>query len=384
MQVYLDNAATTRCGAIVAQAVTEAMTKEYGNPSSMHQKGVAAEGIIRRSAGILADALKVEPKEIYFTSGGTESNNMAILGAALAHRRRGNHIVTTAVEHPSVANVMKFLEQQGFDITVLGVDRQGLISVEAFREALREDTILVSAMHVNNEVGTVEPIDQMGQILRERGSQALFHVDAVQGFGKYRIFPRKLQVDLLSVSGHKIHGPKGVGALYVGAKARIRPTFFGGGQQKDLRPGTENVPGIAGLGKAVEQIYDGFEEKISRIQGLRQELEEGLRSLEQAVINGPGIQDGAPHIVNASFPGVRSEVLLHALEDRGIYVSAGSACASNGAKESAVLVAMGLEKTLRQSAIRFSLSEENNSEEIAYCLEQLRALLPLLRKYQSK
>lgn len=381
MEIYFDNSATTRCFPEAADLMCRLMTEEYGNPSSLHKKGVEAEKQLRRAKEILAKNLKVEEKELYFTSGGTESDNLALIGCALANRRAGNHLITTCIEHPAVLNTMKQLEQQGFTVTYLPVDEYGVLRLSDLEAALTEETILVSVMYVNNEIGSVQPIEEIGELLRKREKKVLFHVDAVQAYGKYRIYPKRMGVDLLSISGHKLHGPKGVGLLYVGEGVKIHPILFGGGQQKDLRSGTENVPAIAGLGEAVRISYTDFSQKIDRLYELREEFIQEIEKIEGTSLNGKKGRDSAPHIVSVSFAGVRSEVLLHALEDKGIYVSSGSACASNHPSVSATLKAIGVKKDLLESTIRFSFSEFTTQEELKVCIEALKELLPLLRRF---
>lgn len=382
MEIYLDNSATTRCYPEAAQRMYELMTEEYGNPSSLHHKGVEAEKALREAKKILAQNLKVQEKELYFTSGGTESDNQALIGCAFAGQRAGKHLITTAVEHPAVLQAMKYLEEQGFRVTYLPVDSFGVVRLEDLKKAVCEDTILVSVMYVNNEVGAVEPVEEIGAWLKSREKPVLFHVDAVQAYGKYVIHPKKLGIDLMSVSSHKIHGPKGVGLLYVSEGVKIRPLLYGGGQQKDLRPGTENVPGIVGFGRAVREIYTDFEEKRERLYRLKEFFVAGIGKLSGTTVNGKAGWDGAPHIVSVSFEGVKSEVLLHALEDRGIYVSSGSACASNHPAVSGTLKAMGVRRELLDSTLRFSFSEFTTEEELAFCLNALEELLPMLRRFK--
>ncbi|MCI9304894.1 MAG: cysteine desulfurase [Lachnospiraceae bacterium] len=382
MEVYLDNSATTQCYPKAAKRMYELMTEEYGNPSSLHHKGVEAEQALREAKKILARNLKVQEKELYFTSGGTESDNLALIGGAYANQRAGKHLITTRIEHPAVLQAMGYLEEQGFRVTYLPVDADGVVRLSDLEEALCEDTILVSVMYVNNEVGSVQPIAEIGELLKSREKPVLFHVDAVQAYGKYVIHPKKLHIDLLSASGHKIHGPKGIGLLYIGEGVKLRPLLYGGGQQKDLRPGTENVPGIAGLGEAVREIYTDLEEKRGRLYRLREQFVNGISELEGTVVNGKKGTGSAPHIVSVSFEGVRSEVLLHALEDKGIYVSSGSACASNHPAVSGTLKAMGIRRELLDSTLRFSFSEFTTAEELAYCLKTLEELLPVLRRFK--
>lgn len=381
MQVYLDNAATTRCLPSVAEAMTRAMCENFGNPSSLHQMGVEAERALREAKAFFAENLKVKEKEIYFTSGGTESNNLAIIGTAMANQRAGKHLITTAIEHPSVSHPMKYLEKQGFRVTYLPVDAEGIVSLSALSEALCEETILVSVMYVNNEIGSVQPISEIAKLIKEKSPKAHFHVDAIQAYGKYRILPKKEGIDLLSVSGHKLHGPKGVGLLYINESLKIHPILHGGGQQKDLRSGTENVPGIVGITEASRECYAHLEENRAHLYRLKQQFIEGLEGLEGVQVNGRAGEESAPHIVSVSFAGVRSEVLLHALEEKGIYVSAGSACSSNKPSVSSTLLGIGLSKELLGSTLRFSFSFHTTEEEIAYCLQELRTLLPMLRRY---
>ena len=290
-------------------------------------------------------------------------------------------MITTKIEHPAILQTMKYLEEQGFEVTYLPVDEYGRVRPEDLRNSMRRDTILVSVMHTNNEIGAVQPIAELGMLIKRMNPRTLFHVDAVQGFGKYRIWPKKMYVDLMSVSGHKIHGPKGVGFLYIGEKVKIHPIIWGGGQQKGMRSGTENVPGVAGIGLATEKMYLHFNEDVERIYQLREAFVEGLSKLDQVKVNGLSGRDTAPHIVSVSIRGVRSEVLLHALEDKGICVSAGSACASNHPQTSETLKAIGVEKELLDATIRFSFSIFTTMEEIEYTLQALYDIVPVLRKY---
>lgn len=401
MIAYLDNAATTCVYRDVRDVMMKTMAEDYGNPSSLHMKGVDAENYIKESKKIFANLLKVQEKEIYFTSGGTESNNTALIGAARANCRRGKHIITTVIEHASVYNPMICLESEGFEVTYLPVDSHGVVSTEALMAALREDTILVSVMCVNNEIGTIEPLDKIGKMIKAYNPDILFHVDAIQGFGKVRLYPSRLHIDMLSISGHKLHGPKGVGVLYIKDRVKVKPLLYGGGQQKDMRSGTENVPGIAGIGAAAKAVYDNFDTKIENLYALRDNFTEQLKTIEGVVINGfehriegEDETDGvvgaacfscgpAPHVVSASFENVRAEVLLHALEERGIYVSSGSACSSNHPAISGTLKAIGVEKKYLDATIRFSFCLETTKEELDYCIGQLKELVPMLRKYTA-
>lgn len=384
MEAYFDNSATTKVLDCVKNAVVDAMCVNYGNAAAKHRKGVEAENLIREAKKAIADTLKVQEKEILFTSGGTESNNTALIGTALANRRAGKHLITTGVEHPSIYNTMSFLEEMGFEVTYLPVDHLGHISLEDLEKAIREDTILVSVMYVNNEVGAVEPIEAISQCIKKKNPKTLFHVDAIQAYGKYKIRPKKQGIDLLSVSGHKIHAPKGVGFLYIRDGVKIRPILFGGGQQKGMRSGTENVPGCVGLGVAAREAYKDFDARIEKLYTLRERLIAGLKPLGGVTINGSEDRTNAPQIVSASFEGVRSEVLLHALEDKGVYVSSGSACSSNHPGISGTLKGIGVKKELLDSTIRFSLGDLNVEEEVDYAIGVLGELLPVLRRYQMK
>ena len=384
MEAYLDNSATTRCSDKAAELMMKLLLEDYGNPSSLHMKGVIAEKYINEAKKQIAKTLKAQEKEIVFTSGGTESNNLAIIGSAMANRRAGMHVITSSIEHASVSNPMAYLEEQGFEVTYLPVDSKGVISMETLKNAIREDTILVSLMQVNNEIGAIQPIEEAGKIIKAANPDIIFHVDAIQAYGKMRIVPKKLNIDLLSVSGHKIHGPKGSGFLYIKDKTKIRPVIFGGGQQKGMRSGTENVPAIAGLGLAAEEIYTDFEEKIDRMYALREYFIEQVTQIEGVSVNGQSQRASAPHVVSVSICGVRAEVMLHTLEDRGIYVSAGSACSSNKPSVSHTLKSIGLAPELLDSTIRFSFSVHTTKEELDYALKVMREVIPMLQKYTRK
>ena len=345
MEAYLDNSATTRAYPEVGDLVYKVMCQDYGNPSSMHRKGVDAEHYVKEAKETIAKVLKVNAKDIYFTSGGTESDNLALIGCARANRRAGNHLITTSIEHPAILNTMRYLEEEeGFRVTYL-------------------------------------PIDEAVKIVKEYNSSILFHSDAVQGFGKYHIYPKRQKIDLLSASGHKIHGPKGTGFLYVGEKVKIKPILFGGGQQKDLRSGTENVPGIAGLGLATKMIYNDLDMKVALMRELKDYFIEQAGKIENTTVHGLKDEGSAPHIISLGIAGIRSEVLLHTLEDKGIYVSSGSACASNHPAVSGVLRSIGAAQEYLDATIRFSMSEFTTKEEIDYTLETLYNCIPMLRKY---
>ncbi|MBR0087867.1 MAG: cysteine desulfurase [Lachnospiraceae bacterium] len=385
MEIYLDNAATTRTDPAVADLMVQIMTRDYGNAASLHRKGVEAERFSLKAREQIARTLKCEPKNIYFTSGGTESNNWAIINAAGSYVRSGKHLITTLVEHASVKNVMEALKEQGFEITYLPVDEYGRVSVEEVRKAVRPDTILVSVMAVNNEIGTREPVEEIGAMLSREFPQVLFHVDAIQAYGKYRMNPKRDHIDLLSVSAHKIHGPKGAGFLYVSDRVKLRPLIYGGGQQKGMRSGTENIPGEAGLGLAAELAYRNLDEKNEGMYRLKDRLREALEKTEGTRINGcTAREDSAPHILSCSFDKIRSEVLLHALEDRGIYVSSGSACSSSHPSLINTLSGIGLPPEMQDGTIRFSLSKDTTEEEIDETVKAVQEVLPYLRRFIRK
>ena len=382
MEAYFDNSATTRVLDSVKDIVVKTMTEDYGNPAAKHRKGMEAEQYIRDARKIIADTMKVQEKEILFTSGGSESNNMALIGTAWANQRAGKHIISTSIEHPSVYNPLGVLEELGFEVTILPVDHDGHISLKELEEAIRPDTILVSTMYVNNEVGAVEPVEEISKIIKAKNPSTLYHVDAIQAYGKYVIRPKKQGIDLLSVSSHKIHGPKGVGFLYIRSGVKIKPLIYGGGQQAGMRSGTENVPGVAGFGTAVKEMYTDHAEKIQKLIGLKDYMIDRLGEIEGTVINSKKGEASAPQIVSVSFEGVRSEVLLHALEDKGIYVSSGSACSSNHPGISGTLKGIGVAQKLLDSTIRISFSIFNTKEEVDYTIDVLKELVPVLRRYQ--
>lgn len=384
MEAYLDNSATTRVDKDVQMLMMKIMEEDYGNAASLHLKGVEAERYIKTAKEQISRTLKCEPRNIYFTSGGTESNNWAIIGSAMANNRRGKHLITTSVEHPSVKNTMRFMEEQGYEVTYLPVDSNGCVSVETVKEAVREDTILVSIMFVNNEIGAVEPIREIGEMLHKNFPDVLFHVDAIQAYGKYEIPVKKMYIDMLSVSGHKLHGPKGVGFLYISDRTKIKPVIYGGGQQKGMRSGTENVPGAAGMGLAAEKLYKNIQEHVTHMYALKARLIDGLEEIEGAHVNGKKDKESAPQIVSCSFEGVRSEVLLHALEDKSVYVSSGSACSSSHPSEVNTLLSIGLSKEAQEGTIRFSFSIHTTMEEIDYAISMIKELLPILRRFTRR
>lgn len=392
-EIYLDNAATTRVCEPAIEAMEAAMRTDYGNPSSLHGKGIRAEQLVKDARQAVAKSLKCEPKEILFTSGGTESNNLALFGAAEARKRSGKHIITSSIEHASVYNPLIRLEEQGYEVTYLPVDSNGIVSVEALQNALRKDTVLVSIMAVNNEIGAVEPIAELAAVTHRFNPDILFHTDAIQAYGKIPIVPKKLGVDLLSVSGHKLRAPKGSGFLYIRDKVRILPRILGGGQQNNMRSGTENVPAIAGLGAAVSDWFSNRERYVAGMTDRKTEFVRKISEMPWAKVNAVFAESSetesvaervsrtAPHIVSVSFDSVRSEVLLHALEDYGIYVSSGSACSSNHPAISGTLTAIGIMKQYLDSTLRFSFSPETIGEDIDETIRALSELVPKLGRF---
>jgi len=378
------NSATTRPWPEVVDAVTLTLTEDYGNPSSLHRKGMQAERHLRRARSALAELLGVDQDTIIFTSGATESNNLALRGAARVLERWGHHIITTSIEHSSVLETCRGLQHAGFEVLELPVDEYGVVSAEELAGAIRDDTIIVSMMFVNNEVGALQPVPQVGRIIRRRrgkGQHICFHVDAVQALGKVTLRPREQSIDLMSLSAHKFHGPKGVGALYRSRGIRLEPLTTGGDHEQGLRPGTENVPGIAGLGEAVRKL-DDWPQSARELRKLRNHLvRRVLDEIPGARFNGsvdPNVS--APHIANFSFSGTRAEVLVHYLEAEGIYVSTGSACHSRVSDPSHVLQAMGLTASELQGAIRVSVSSQNSIEDVDYLVDKLAVVVPELRR----
>ncbi len=377
-EVYLDNSATTP----ICQESLEEMAKVslniYGNPSSLHRLGIRAEKEKEKNRKIIADILKVKNKEIYFTSGGTESNNLAIKGIARRHIKKGKHIITTSIEHPATLFACQALEKEGFHIDYLAVNKEGIISIEELQELIRDDTVLISIMHVNNEIGSIMPVEKIGKIIKSKNPATFFHVDAVQSFCKLPCLPKVWQVDLLSISSHKIHGPKGIGALYIKENTLIEPLFHGGGQEADLRPGTENTPAIAGFAKAAYKYHANRVENFEKMNKLKSLFLEKAKKIPGTKTNSSG--STAPHILNLSFEGVKGEVLLHTLEQDGIFVSTGSACHSKRQDLSHVLTALKLDKEDIEGALRFSFSPHNTKEEIDFTIEKLKTGVEELRK----
>jgi len=381
-EIYFDNAATTAVSEDAAFLALKVMTGAYGNPSSLHAKGVEAESYVREAGEKIAATLKADRKEIYFTSGGTEANNTAVFGAAYAGRRKGNTILTTSMEHPSVSEPLKKLKGEGFNVVECPVDSCGRLDMDFVENALGGDVILVTMMAVNNEIGAVTPVDEIGRLVKAKAPQALYHVDAIQAYAKYRIRPHEAGIDLMSVSGHKLGAPKGTGFLYKADGVRIEPRLYGGGQMNGLRSGTENVPGIAALGIAANETYEDLEENVKKLRSLREYARELFTKIPDTVIHGMPDGEGAPHILHAAFLGVGSEVLLHELESEGIYVSAGSACSSHKRNASPTMAAIGAPAEEVASSVRFSFGPGNTEEEVEYAAEALEEIIPRLRRYR--
>ncbi|MDO5695531.1 MAG: cysteine desulfurase family protein [Eubacteriales bacterium] len=379
MSAYLDNCATTPPYPAVIETMRSVMEKNYANASAMHRFGFESEMIVRQAREVIADSLNVTPEEIIFTSGATESNNMALFGAAKVRRRHGRHIISTNVEHPSVRKVLDHLaDDYGFELTLLRVDENGQIDLAELTAALKESTVLVSMMAVNNEIGAILPVNEAAAVVKAYNKNILFHVDAVQGYLKYALDMKN--IDLMSVSAHKFHGPKGVGFLYKGADIHLAPMILGGSQQRFMRAGTLNTEGIAGMAKAVELYRANEAERDVRLRELKRYFLDRLADIPNIRINGDPLRM-APHVLSVSFSGVRSEVLLHALEEKGVYVSAGSACAAHSKNVSSVLVNIGLTKEEAESTLRFSFSEMNTKSDVDVAMTALQEVIPMLRKF---
>ena len=380
--IYFDNAATTRALDEVADKVKYMLLENFGNPSSQNMAGVNAENEVIKARKIIAASINAEPDEIYFTSGGTESDNWAIFGTAKGYIRSGKHMITTAIEHPAVLQPMCELEKNGWDITILGVDEKGYINIDELKAAIREDTVLVSTILINNETGTIQNAEEISKAIKSVNPHTLYHVDAVQAYGKYPINVKKMGIDMLSVSGHKVHGPKGVGFFYMKKGLKVKPIIFGGGHERGQRSGTENTPSIVGLAEAVKIDMAEMDKAIEHVTDVKKTLADGiLNSIPMTYINGPSIEEGSPYVLNIGFEGLRSEVLLHSLEEKEIYVSAGSACNSKKKGASTVLSALGIDEKCIEGAIRFSFCRYNTVEEAEQCIEILKEKAAFLRKY---
>lgn len=364
--IYLDNAATTPVLPEVVDKIVECLTVNFGNPSSLHRLGLEAQRKMKESRVEVANLMGTRPENIIFTSGGTESNNLAILGGARAKIRYGNHCITTEIEHSSILKSFNYLEEQGWDITYMPVDNYGNVNLEQLEKEIKKETVLISIAHVNNEIGSIQPISEIGLFLKNNYPDIIFHIDAVQSFGRIDVSPMEWGVDLMTISGHKIHAPKGIGALYIRKGINIIPLQWGGSQEMGIRNGTENIPGIIGLGRACQWLIETMAEDGSNIMRMKRKLAHGIiEAIPQAVINGPNVENGAPHILNVTIPGARGETLLHVLESHGVYVSTGSACSSKRTKISHVLEGIGSSIEVGQGAVRFSLSHLNNEDEIS-------------------
>ncbi|MCC5911635.1 MAG: cysteine desulfurase [Clostridiaceae bacterium] len=381
MEVYFDNAATTKPSDEVIEVMIKALRETYGNPSSLHKKGVEVEREIKKARKVVAKALGSSEKEIIFTSGGTEANNLAIQGILKANKRNGNHIITSKIEHKSILSTFKQLEEEGYEVTYLDVDKRGFVSLQQLDKVVTEDTVLVSIMHVNNEVGSIQPLEAIGKLVKKKNPKTIIHIDAIQSFGKIKFSVKDLPIDSLSISGHKFHGPKGIGAIYIKKATKIKPLVVGGGQESELRAGTENVPGILGLAKAAQSIVEQQDEKIKTLARLKRNLVDLLeKEIEDIHITSEIHDDFAPHIINVSLKGIRSEIMLHSLEGDEIYVSSGSACSAKKKGYSHVLKAMGMKEDLIDSAIRISISHINTEDEIRYAVEKIKKHCDSLRK----
>ena len=374
MEAYLDNSATTPLCKTAKEKMVDSIENIWGNPSSLHEKGIEADLLLKQARMCLAQNLSCNEKEVFFTSGGTEGNNLAVFGASHANKRKGNRVITSAVEHPSVQKAFDRLEAEGFEVIRITTDKKGFIDLSELESAVNDKTILISIMAVNNEVGTIQPIEELSKIVKRKSSPALIHVDAVQAFGKIPLTPKKWGIDLMTVSSHKIHGPKGTGALFVKEGTKLSPVAAGGGQEKDIRPGTEPMPAIAGFYGAMQELR--IKESLTKVTELRDYLVGELDKRDFVTINSP--ENALPYIVNLSLKGLRSETVLNLLSDMEIYVSSGAAC-SKGHK-SPVLTAMGLEDALIDSSLRVSLSRFTNKEQLDYFLKGIDTAVKVIRK----
>lgn len=381
MDIYFDNSSTTKPYKKVIEEIATAMEEYFGNPSSLHKIGMKAEKKLTEARDFLGKSINASKEEIYFTSGGSEANNLIIKGLV----KPGHHVITTVFEHHSVLMTYKELEKSGVKVTYLDVNKDGKISLDELNEVICKDTVLVSIMHVNNEIGTIQDIEEIGNIIKEKSSRAKFHVDAVQSYGKLNINVKKMNIDMLSISGHKIHGPKGIGFCYIKKGMVLNSLINGGSQEGGFRGGTQNVPAIIGLHKAAEITFSNQEENFNYIKNLKKYMIEKLQEIDDLRINSPLREDFTPYILNVSFIGVRAEVLLHLLEDKDIFVATGSACTSKTSASSGsyVIKALGLEKKEIESAIRFSFSRFNNKEEVDKVVEVLKSSLKFLRRVKK-
>ena len=385
MEVYFDSAATGKVLPEAVETMVKAMTEVYGNPSSASILGIEAGNVLKKSQEDIARIINAEPSEIYFTSGGTEGDNWAIFGTAYGYKRSGKHIITTNTEHPAINLPLEALKEEGFEIEKIGVDEKGYIDIEELKSKIRKDTILVSVILANNETGTVQDIEKIGQAVKEVNNDTLLHADAVQAFGKMKIDVKNSKIDMLSASVHKFGAPRGTGIFYMKKGLKVKPLMYGGGQQLNQRPGTENVAGAAAIVKAAEVCYKNLEENNEKIREIKKYIADRvLTEIPNTFINGDSIEKASPYVLNIGFMGLRSEVLLHALEAEGIYVSAGSACNSKKKVRSSVLSAMGKSDEEIEGSIRLSFSKFNTMEEAEYAVEKLKEQATLLRRFNRK
>ncbi|GAA0122491.1 MAG: cysteine desulfurase [Clostridium argentinense] len=376
MEVYFDNSATTKPYEEVIEEVSNTMREYFANPSSAHSLGFKAEQKLKECRESIAGTIKAQSDEIIFTSGGSESNNFLLRGFS----KSGNHIITSTVEHPSVLNTFKALEKEGVKVSYISLKENGQIDIEELLNAITKDTVIVSIIHVNNEVGIIQDIEKIGNAIKEKSTRVKFHVDAVQSYGKISIDVQKCKVDLMSTSGHKLHGPRGVGFAYIRKGLVANPLIFGGGQERNFRSGTENLPAIAGFALASKIMHKNLQENYEKVLEIKRHFIERLKEIEEAKINSRIEENFLPHILSVSFPFIKGEVLLHALEEKNIYVSTGSACSSKSAKTSQVLNAFGLSLKEQQGTIRFSFCEYNTKDEVDYVIEALKSSLKVLRR----
>lgn len=378
MEIYMDNSATTLPYDEVCDTVFETMKKFYANPSSLHNLGKYAEDEMERARSFIAKMINASAEEIYFTGGGTESDNIAMIGYALKNRRRGNKIITTKAEHPAVLECCRHLEEVGFNVVYTDLLENGEVDTVSLINEVDSDTVLVSVMHVNNETGAIMPVEKIGRAVKEKNPKCAFFTDAVQSFGKLKIDVEKMKIDMLSASAHKIGGPNGVGFIYIRKKTLVKSPVFGGGQEKGIRSGTHNVAGIMGFLKACEIKQKSMQSDREKVCAVRKIIENCVKNLAHTRINSP--ENGLEYILNVSFTGLKSEVVLHVLEANGIFVSSGSACSSRKVRTSYVLDAMGIDKKSAEGAIRFSFSPKNGTEDAQYVKNVLEREIPVLQK----
>ncbi len=384
--IYLDNSATTKCSIEVIKKIEDVSIECFGNPSSLHKLGFEAERVLKESKEIFSKILNTSENGIIFTSGGTESNNLALIGYALRNKNKGNHIISSSIEHDSVLNTIKFLSTIGFEISLVEPDKYGSINPEDVIKLVKDNTILVSIMHINNEIGSINDIKSISKLVKSHNKNIAIHSDCVQSFGKYDI--KSLDADLITLSSHKIHGPKGVGALINKGSLNLNPIIYGGGQQNNLRSGTENVPSIYGFAYASQYMYENFNDNYLKLNDIKNAYLQGIKNLNDKYGNiyltGPSDNNSSVHIINIIFKGIRAEVLLHSLEECGIYVGTGSACSSHSKEKSKVLTAIKIPSEDLDSSIRISLGCDNTLDEVKTVIDALDVKIPLLRKYLRK